>query len=290
MGRRSVSSIHTTLVIATQALANSPTARLDAEVLLAQVLGIPRSAVLARGTDPLPPDARRAFERLVARRAAGEPVAYLTGRAWFYGLELVVTPDVLIPRPETEGLAEWAIGRPRTGRGRQAILDVGTGSGALALALAAHLAGPEINIHATEISAAAIRVARGNAARLGLADRITWHRADLVPVSIAVPPAFDLVVANLPYVATGELANVAPDVLLWEPHLALLAGPDGLALIRRLLAVLPARLNPGAAAAIEIGWRQGPAAIALARDAFPDAQVSLRQDLAGLDRLVIIET
>jgi len=281
----SADTIYATLRSAAARLPRSPTPILDAEELLAHVLGVSRTALLARGTDGLPAGSRAAFDRLLTRRAAGEPVAYLTGRVWFYGLELEVTPAVLIPRPETEALAEWAIGWAQARGGPLGVLDVGTGSGALALALAANVP-VDLTIHATDVAPAALDVARRNALRFGLAERITFHQADLLPPA---PPAFDLVVANLPYVGTDELADVAPDVLLWEPHAALFAGPGGLALIRRLLGLLPGRLSAGAAVGLEIGWRQGAAVVALARAAFPGARVTLRPDLAGLDRIVTIQ-
>lgn len=275
----------------------SPTAALDAERLLAHVLDRGRAAVLARLREPLAATAAVAFEAVVTRRAAGEPVAYIIGRSDFYRLTLEVTPDTLIPRPETELLAEWAIGRararfdgressdarPARGRVRQA-LDVGTGSGALALALAAHVA--DLEVHATDVSRAALAVAARNATRLGLVDRVRFHQADLLPPE---PRLFDLVVANLPYVAIDD-PDLDPEVRRFEPAEALFAGADGLAIIRRLLEVLPPRLASGADLGLEIGWRQGPAAVALVGAALPGSVVVLHEDMAGHDRLVTAES
>lgn len=275
------------------ALVRSSTPRLDAELLVAHVMGLTRAQVLARATDPWPADGAALLADLVARRARGEPVAYLVGRAWFFGLALEVTPDVLIPRPETEGLVTWAgdwirsrapdIGRPIR------VVDVGTGSGAIALALATAHGAASADVWATDVSAAALAVAARNAARLGLAERVHLSAADLLPDGPEAPACFDLVVANLPYVGLRELGDVERDVMRWEPHGALFAGPDGLGVIRRLLALLPARLATGGAAALEIGWRQGAAVRDLAAAAVPGATVAVHPDFAGLDRMIVVQ-
>ncbi|MFN2114405.1 MAG: peptide chain release factor N(5)-glutamine methyltransferase [Anaerolineae bacterium] len=277
---------------ATARLEESPTARLDAELLLAHAAGLRRAELLAMARDPLPDSVIAALDVAVRRRAAGEPVAYITGVAYFHSLRLAVTPDVLVPRPETEMLVEWALGRIRDRRRDLRVLDVGTGSGAIVLAIAASGACAEAldagacELHATDTSAEALAVARSNARRLGLADRVAWHRADLLPGGSG---SFDLVVANLPYVAESEMGEVQPGVLAYEPRGALLAGTDGLDQIRRLLRVLPARLARDGAVALEIGWRQGPAVACLARESFPSATVTVRQDFAGHDRMAMIE-
>lgn len=275
------------------ALVRSSTPRLDAELLVAHVMGLSRTQVLARATDPWPVDGAAHLAGLVARRASGEPLAYLIGRAWFFGLAFEVTPDVLIPRPETEGLVAWAgdwirsrapdLGRPVR------VVDVGTGSGAIALALATGHGPASADVWATDVSAAALAVAARNAARLRVADRVHLATADLLPDGLDAPAAFDLVVANLPYVGLRELGDVERDVVRWEPHGALFAGPDGLDIIRRLLALLPARLAPGGAAALEIGWRQGAAARDLAAAAVPGAAVAVHPDFAGLDRMIVVQ-
>ncbi|RIL10612.1 peptide chain release factor N(5)-glutamine methyltransferase [bacterium] len=275
------------------ALARSSTPRLDAELLVAHVLGLSRPQVLARSSDPWPAEHAARLSELVARRADGEPVAYLVGRAWFHGLELEVTPDVLVPRPETEALVAWAgdwlRARPAAPHRPWRVIDVGTGSGAIALALADRVDAAEAEIWATDVSPAALAVARRNAARLGVGARVRLSVADLLPEGADAPAAFDVVVANLPYVGLRELGDVERDVVRWEPHGALFAGPDGLDIVRRLLAQLPSRLAPDGAAALEIGWRQGPAVRSLAAAAVPDAVVTVHPDLAGLDRMVVVQ-
>lgn len=202
----------------------SPTARLDAELLLASVLGTDRAGLVLRSADALPAAAEEAFSALVARRVAGEPVAYLTGRQWFRRLELEVDARVLIPRPETELLVEAGLELPAGAR----VADVGTGSGAVALALADER--PDLQIVGTDISPAALTVARANAARLGLG--VELREADLLDVG-----PWDAVLANLPYVAEGS-PELASEVARYEPAVALYGGPDGLDLVRRLFALV----------------------------------------------------
>jgi release factor glutamine methyltransferase len=230
--------------------------------------------------ETLPAEGIARFRALVDRRALGEPLAYLTGVKGFYDIELRVTRDVLVPRPETEILAEWAVARARARRGAR-VLDVGTGSGALALVCARHV--PDALAHATDVSVDALRVASDNARRLGLADRVTWHQADLLPDT---PSTFDVVMANLPYVGDHEKADVADDVLAWEPHVALFGGGDGLDVVRRLLGLLPSRLAHDADVGLEIGWQQAAEAVRLVEDALEGATVGLHRDLAGHPRMV----
>jgi release factor glutamine methyltransferase len=216
---------------------------------------------------------------------AGEPVAYLTGTRAFYDRDLVVTPAVLIPRPETEHLVEaalaWARGlAPERQRGLR-IADVGTGSGAIAVTLAAHLPGAQV--WAVDISAEALAVAAQNAARHGVTGHLILVEGDL----LAQVPPVDLIAANLPYVPRAKLA--ALPVTRHEPWLALDGGPDGLDLIRRLLAQAPAVLAAGGLALLEIEAGQGPAVRALAEAAFPGAAVAVLTDWTGHDRLVRIE-
>lgn len=265
-------------------LAASDTPRLDAELLLGHVLGVPRAQLLARSKDRLTPREDSRMRELVGRRVSGEPIAYILGSRGFFGLDLIVTADVLVPRPETELLAEWAVARLLRRGPEVRVVDVGTGSGALALACLMNVA--EIEVHATDLFAAALRVAGENAKRLGLADRLVLHNADLLPTD---PVSFDVVVANLPYVALSETDEVASDVLEWEPHEALFGGDDGLDVIRRLLQELPPRLARGADVGFEIGWRHGRAAVEMAAAAFPGSKITLHHDLAGHPRLVTAE-
>ncbi len=252
------------------------TPRLEAEVLLAHVTRLARTTLLAHPEQPLSAEEQAHYGDLLARRAAGIPLPYLTGRVEFFGLEFVVTPDVLIPRPETEMLVERALERgPRT------VVDVGTGSGCVAVALAVRL--PRARIYATDLSRAALRVAVENARRQGVADRIHFLQADLAsPLRGPV----DLVVSNPPYVAEEEWASLPESVREHEPRLALDGGPGGLRVIRRLLADAARLLRPGGVLLVEIGAGQGTDATVLARAAFPQARIRIHPDMAGRDRIL----
>jgi release factor glutamine methyltransferase len=256
-------ALDSALVALTAAGVDSP--RLDAELLLAHALGVDRARlVIDRDLVVAGPQAR-AFQSLVRRRAVDrEPVAYLLGAKGFRHIELAVDPRVLVPRPETELLVEAALALPPGAR----VVDVGTGSGAVALALKHER--PDLDVVATDVSADALAVARENAARLGL--DVTFVQADLYE------GAFDAVLSNPPYVADGD--ELPPEVGRHEPAGALFAGPDGLAVIRRLIARRPPFL------ALEVGAGQAPAVAELAREAgFED--VEALPDLAGIDRVVV---
>jgi len=232
--------------------------------------------------------ASSAFEALLARRLRREPTAYIIGRREFYGLELEVTAAAPIPRPETELLVDEALAQAR--RLRHAyrgphIVDVGTGCGAIALAVAMHL--PVARLTAIDASQDALDLARRNAERLGLAGRVRFVLGDLL-LPLAEPA--NIVVANLPYVPSGEWESLAPEIRCYEPRAALDGGPDGLRLIERLLAQAPAHVRSPGAAILEIGHDQGAAVAALARQAFPAAAIAVKKDLASLDRAVVIET
>lgn len=252
------------------------TPRLDAEVLLAHVLGRSRAEVLTAGPAPLPEDASRRFEEALLRRERREPVAYITGWRGFRRLELAVDERVLVPRPETELLVEVALAlAPRGAR----VCDVGTGSGAVALALADER--PDLEVTATESSEAALAVARSNATRLGLPVRFVG--ADLLA---GVEGRFELVVANLPYVAEDELGTLMPEISRHEPHAALTAGPDGLGEIRRLVDQASARDVPRLA--LEVGAGQAREVGEVLRRA-GRPRVSAHRDLAGIERVVSAE-
>ena len=256
----------------------SPTARLDAELLLAAVLGCERERLILDRDDPVGPGPAARLHTLVARRAGHEPIAYLTGRRGFRWLELAVDPRVLIPRPETELLVELAL----TLEPGASVLDVGTGSGAVALAVKHER--PDLSVAAVDISDAALAVARANARRLGL--DVAFTHSDLLT---AVSGRTDAILANLPYIADG--AGLPPDVGDHEPTGALRAGPDGLDAIRRLVAQLSERspaARPGLLA-LEIGADQGPSVAALVQSlGYPEVEVL--PDLAGLDRVVCART
>jgi len=271
--------------------AGVPEARLDADVLLAAASGRGRASLIADPSGPLPPAVSRLYGEFVRRRLRREPVAYIVGTKGFRRIELAVYRRVLVPRPETELLVEVALER-RPGR----VLEVGTGSGAIALALADEL--PDAEIVATDTSPGALEVARANAARLGLAERVRF-KAGTVPEG----EDFDLVLANLPYVAERDWAGLEPEVTQWEPREALLAGDDGLDAYRELLAPMaegpaeclrptfsdaPEVLAGTRAIAVEIGEGQAVEVAEMMRDA-GFAEVTVREDLAGIERVVVGE-
>lgn len=258
--------------------------RLDAELLLAHVLAANRAALWTWPDRRLTPKELTRYRELVARRAHREPLAYIVGYREFFGLEFAVNPAVLIPRPETELLVEQALRLARRFTAPPSIADVGAGSGAMAVALAVHL--PRATVYALDASAEALALTAENARRHGVGDRVQGLLGDLLT---SLPGAVDLIVANLPYVATEEWGELAPEIRLYEPRFALDGGPDGLALIRRLLATAAPYLRPGGALLVEIGANQGAAVTTLARRHFPQAAVQLYPDYAGLDRLVVIE-
>ena len=263
------------------ALAGCESPRLDGELLLAHVLGTSRAGLPLAWDRCLAPEDIRALTALVRRRAAREPLAYLTGRRPFYDLELYVAPGALVPRPETEALVEEVLAWARDRRGPLRIADVGTGSGALAVTLARHL--PGATVVATDLSAEALAVAARNVARYALDGRVALLRADLL-AGVAGP--LDAVVSNPPYVPSGRLGELAPEIRDHEPREALDGGPDGLDVIRRLLPQAARRLGAGGLLVVEIDETQGAAAAALARNALPGADVAVLPDLAGLDRVL----
>lgn len=248
--------------------ANVGSPRLDAEVLLAHALGVDRTQLFLEPDAPVDGPAVHAFRDAIRRRTVlREPVAYITGTKGFRRLDLHVDHRVLIPRPETEHLVEAALTLPHGAR----VVDVGTGSGAVALALKDER--PDLDVHATDISEDALRVAYANAQRLGLP--ISFHHGDL----LARIPSVDAVVSNPPYVESG--ARLAPEIAAHEPPGALFAGADGLDVVRRLI---PAAVAAGAGwIAIEVGQGQPPAVRALAPDGW---STDVQADLAGIDRVV----
>jgi len=273
--------------------AGSESPRLDAELLLARAVGIDRVGVIAHSDAPVGPEAAARFAADVDRRATGEPVAYIRGTKEFHGIALVVDARALIPRPETELLVELAerevLARLAGGSRAVRVADVGTGSGAIAIALAASLrrrrALQGIDILATDSSPDALALAKENAAAHGLFDAIRFVEADLVPAYLG---AFDLVLANLPYIPSSVVDGLGGSVR-FEPRAALDGGPDGLAVIRRLLAQLPGALLPGGVAFLEIGADQaetGPAAVAAIA---PRMRSTILPDLAGRPRVMRVE-
>jgi release factor glutamine methyltransferase len=273
-----VTTVAQGLAAARQRLAaSSDSAALDGELLLGAVLGLGRAQLLAQGDRLLTGAEAAAFETLLARRQAGEPVAYLTGSRGFWTLELRVTPAVLVPRPETELLVEMALGLlPQTTHSR--VLDLGTGSGAVALALAVERPGARID--AVEASAAAAAVARGNAGRVGTGN-VEIHTGHwFAPVADRY---YRVIVGNPPYLAAND--PYLPG-LAHEPREALVAGPTGLEAIAEICAAAPAQLEPGGWLLLEHGAGQGAAV----RGLFAAAglsEISTRRDLAGLERVTV---
>lgn len=273
---------------ATQRLeeAHIPTARLDAQVLLAHVLGVDRSWLFAHYEHVLTEDQAEQFMDLVVRRVAHEPVAYLVNHKEFYGIDLYVDSHVLIPRPETEMLVDQVLAEATIRGGQRLIVaDVGTGSGAIALAVAANA--PNTHIYALDISTDALGVARRNVARCELSERVTLVRSNLLA---KLPVRADIVVANLPYVTSNDYTTLEPDVRNYEPVGALVGGSLGLDIITRLLRQLPKHVTPDAFVALEIGYNQGAAVIGLVETILPQAtQVELHRDYQGHDRVVTFQ-
>jgi len=262
---------------ATEALraAGIEDAWLEAEVLLRHTLDLDRAHLYARLQEDLSGGDQAVFHSLLARRLAHEPTAYIVGQREFYGLDLETTPAALIPRPETEILVQEALARA-CHRERLLIVDVGTGNGAIAVALAVHL--PQAALVAIDLSREALALAVRNARRHGVESRISFLQADLL-APLAQPA--DLIVANLPYVCSGDWEALPPEIREHEPRVALDGGPDGLREIERLLEEVPSYLRPGGSILVELGPSQAAPALALARRCFPGA--------AALDRLLAID-
>ena len=275
--------------------AGSETARLDAELLLGHAVGVGRTVVLAHPEAPVGADAVRRYRAAVARRADGEPVAYIRGLKEFYGLAFEADARALIPRPETERLIELAqaevmrrlgaVARP-VGAPAIRVVDVGTGSGAIAVALAVSLrrsrALDAVDVLAVDISPDALELARENAVGHAVADRVRFAEGDLLPGD--EPGPFDLVLANLPYVRSDVIATL-PRATSFEPVLALDGGPDGLEIIERLLDRLPDALAPDGVALLEIGADQGEAIVERAGARLPGWTCVVESDLAGQPRV-----
>jgi release factor glutamine methyltransferase len=261
------------------------TGRLDAAFLLAHVGGVTRQEMIAHRDRELPDDTTERFRVLVERRASGEPLAYVTGEAGFYGRMFGVDKRVLVPRPETEHAIEWVVRHLKAiERENGTAADIGTGSGAVAVTLACEL--PELGVYGSDISQDALSVARRNAARNNCFQHVTFVRGDLGAPLLRYAP-FDAIVANLPYVPTAEIA-ASPDPVSFEPRLALDGGADGLDLYRRLVPDLPKLLAPRGIAVLEAGPMNAQALDAMVRTEMPHAGVEIISDYANLERFVII--
>jgi release factor glutamine methyltransferase len=261
----------------------SDTPRLDAQVLLSNLTGKPRSWILAHPEASIDADQQKKLTENIHQLEAGIPLPYVIGHWEFFNLDFTINRSVLIPRPETEFLVEksleWLKSHPEDRR----VLEIGTGSGCIAVSLAAHL--PDLQITATDISKPALQVAQYNAARHNLGDKITFCHADLLP-----PPGlnFNLICANLPYIPAETLRGL--EVYGREPTLALDGGPDGLSLISRVVRHAGGILAPGGILLLEIEASQGKTAIELAEEHFPESQIGLYPDYSGHDRLLLVQT
>ena len=279
--------------------AGSPTPRLDAELLLAAAIGVDRGGLIAHGEVAVAPAPALVYEASLARRERREPLAYIRGFREFHGLAFATDARALIPRPETELLVDAAItevvGRlaaaPRAvGAPVMRVADVGTGSGAIAISLVAALRrrkmDTEVLVIAVDESPDALQLARENAVGHGVADRLVFMEADLLPHY--VDPPYALVCANLPYVPTADLATLEPEIA-WEPRAALDGGPDGLDVVRRLLDRLPDVLASDGVALLEIGADQRESIVAEVASHLPGWQCTIASDLAGHPRLARVE-
>ncbi len=255
---------------------------LDSQVLLAHVLDKSRAWILAHPENSLTNEEIFALEAAATRLGTGTPLPYVLGQWEFFGLKFSITPETLIPRPETELLVEnaliWLDQHPKC----RLALDVGTGSGCIAIALASRI--PDLKIIATDISLSALYVARRNALQLGTLQQVEFLQANLIP---PVQSKFNLISANLPYIPTSTLHNLK--VYGKEPDLALDGGEDGLDLIRSLIYLAAYSISPGGLILLEIESSQGGAGSSLAKTIFPDAHIQILPDLAGLDRLLRIQ-
>jgi release factor glutamine methyltransferase len=272
--------------------ANVPSAPLAAELLLLHLFACDRAWLYAHPEYVLSVDELAQYDDLLKRRADGVPVQYLTGRQEFWGLEFEVNPSVLIPRPETEHLIEVTL--ERLGQQRNAplrIADVGTGSGCIAVALAKEF--PQAQITATDISAAALEIARRNAARHDVQDRISLVQADLLQSCLAAndPPAplFDLIVSNPPYIGRTEQRALQREVVEHEPHQALFAGEHGLDIYPQLIAQAAQLLRPGGVLVVELGYGQADRVAALITERSGWTHVKITNDLAGIPRVLAAE-
>jgi release factor glutamine methyltransferase len=265
--------------------ASVPNDLLDAQTLLAEAGGFDRTYLIINFNQQLSEGILSAFRTMVDRRAAGEPLQYITGRQEFFGLDFEVTPDVLIPRPETELIVEEAIRIVQLyGVARPVIVDVGAGSGCIAVALARELA--DARVIASDVSEAALRVARRNAARHGLGDRVDFIASDLLD-AFAEEEFADFILSNPPYVSEKEMSSLQREVRDWEPRAALTDSNDGLSLYRRLLKDAPSRLRPGGHLICEMGYTQSEMISNMIDRRFWGAP-KLLDDLQGIPRTIVL--
>ena len=264
--------------------AGIPDARLEAEVLGMNVMRMARQSIFAEQDTEVSEQQQASLDEFLERRYSREPLAYILGQREFYGINVVITPAVLIPRPETEGLIEQALFMALMGMESTdlTIADIGTGSGAIAINLAIHL--PSAKIYAVDVEDAVLDVVAYNVKAHGVADRVSLAIGDLLD---AVPEPVDLIVANLPYIPTDRIPTLQPEVQQ-EPVLALDGGPDGLDLVRRLLTQAEDKLNSHGIILLELDPDQIPVVQELALQHFPESSTTVEKDLAGMDRILSI--
>ena len=277
--RETIRATHQTLEAA-----GIPDARLEAEVMVMTVMRMTRQTIFAEQETEVPPNVAQELAGVVGQRLERIPLAYILGYREFYGINVMVTPDVLIPRPETEGMVEHTLFMALMGMETRelTIADIGTGSGAIAVNLAIHL--PAARIYAVDISEPALDVAAWNIRAHSVGDRVRLGHGDLLE---PLPEPVDLIVANLPYIPTDRIPTLQPEVQR-EPGMALDGGPDGLELVQRLLSQAPGKLNSPGIILLELDPEQFQAAEQLALGQFPDAEISAEKDLAGNDRIMVI--
>ena len=256
-------------------------AALDAEVLGRHLLSWDRADLIVRGRDSEPPDFPARLEALIERRATREPIAQIIGVREFWGLDFEITPDVLIPRPETEIIVDEALSFAATHPCRR-VVDVGTGSGCLAVAIAHAL--PDVHVTAVDVSSAALEVARRNAGRHGVQGRVRMQLGDVLD---GVSGRADLIVSNPPYVPEGDAASMQEDVVRYEPYLALFGGEDGLGVIERLFRQAANHLEPGGQLIVEFGFGQAEHVSRLA-EAAGWRIMRIRKDLQSIPRTIVL--
>ena len=260
---------------------NIESPRLDAEVLLSHILGRERIYLYVHFDEPLEPAELARYREAIKQRVQRVPVAYIIGEKEFMGLTFKVTADTLVPRPDTEILVQAAVERLRARGETPRFADIGTGSGAICLSVLHFL--PKAQADTVDISPAARAVAEENAAALGASDRVTFHTGDLL--APLAGQCYDAILSNPPYIPDGDIAALAPEVRLKEPHTALAGGKDGLDFYRRLTADAPAHLKDGGFLAVEVGIHQAAPVAALAAPSF--SRTEILKDYAGIERVVI---
>jgi release factor glutamine methyltransferase len=267
--------------------AGIPTARLDAEVLLSDILKKDRVWLIAHDNDTLAGAGQTLFEDAINRRSRREPLQYITGKQEFWGLDFQVTPDVLIPRPETELIVERAIGFVKKAGSQPTILDLCTGSGCIAISLAKELG--DTRIFAVDTSSRALAVARGNARKHGVSDRIRFLEGDLFePLGeLDLRGRVDVITANPPYIRSDDLPRLQPEVRDYEPEIALRAGPDGTEIQHRIVENAPGFLKKNGVLIMEMGMGQAPALKTMVENTGSYAAIEIFKDLAGIERVIV---